>query len=66
MRKLAGAVASLSLRLEGWNDWLLELVMRVSAGNGTAPSREAVLEVISIVIEQIGRAEMTGATKWVE
>lgn len=66
MRKLAGAVASLSLRLEGWNDWLLELVMRVSSGNGIASSREAVLEVLSVVVEQIGRAEMTGAAKYVE
>lgn len=65
MRKLAGAVASLSVRLVGWNDWLLEVVMRVSAGNGTPPSREAILEVLSVIVEQIGRAEMMGASKCV-
>lgn len=64
MRKLASAVTSLSLRLEDWNDWLLEVILRVS-GDGRSVRREAVLEVLSIAIEQVSRAELVGAKKLV-
>lgn len=67
MRKLAGAVTSLSLRLalkEGdaeesgrWDHWLLEVMARVG---GAGTSREAVLEVLSVVVEQVARAELVG------
>ncbi|KAI5481218.1 Importin 13 [Pseudohyphozyma bogoriensis] len=64
LRKLAAAVTSLSLRLDDkWEDWLLEVIMRVAAGDGTpqgGSSREAVLEVLSVVIEQVTRADLVG------
>lgn len=63
MRKLAAAATSLSLQLAGWDDWLLEVVMRVAAGDsasGGAPLREAVLDVLSVAIEQVNRAELAG------
>lgn len=66
LRKLASAVTSLSLRLEDWEDWLLEVVVRVSAGDGTAgggSGREAVLEVLAVVIEQVARAELVGTKR---
>jgi hypothetical protein len=66
MRKLASAVTSLSLRLKGWQDWLLEVVVRVSAGDGNRKSApEAVLEVLGVVIEQVARAELVGGQRCV-
>lgn len=68
LRKLASAVTSLSLRLEDWEDWLLEVVVRVTAGDGTAgggSGREAVLEVLAVVIEQVARAELVGTKRCV-
>lgn len=60
-RKLASAITSLSLRLEIWDNWLLELIMRVSAGaGGIGTSREGVLEVLGVVIEQVSRANLVG------
>ncbi|GAA5942346.1 hypothetical protein JCM1841_003527 [Sporobolomyces salmonicolor] len=55
LRKLAAATTGLSLRLPKWDEWLLEAVMRVAASGA---GREATLEVLSIAIEQVGRAEL--------
>lgn len=60
MRKLAGATAGLSLRLDGWRDWLLEILMRVAGGGA---GREAVLEVLEVSIETVTRADLVGATR---
>jgi len=66
LRKLTAAATALSLKLEGqgegtrWNDWLLEVVMRV-AGGGAA--REASLEVLSVAIEEVSRAELPGSKR---
>jgi hypothetical protein len=64
MRKLAGAVTSLSLRLEGWENWLLEVITRVAGGEGRGSAREAVLEALSVVIEQVARAELVGNKRY--
>ncbi|GAA5900459.1 hypothetical protein JCM5296_001552 [Sporobolomyces johnsonii] len=55
LRKLAAATTGLSLRLPEWDEWLLEVVTRVAASGA---GREATLEVLSIAIEQVGRAEL--------
>ncbi|GAA6017231.1 hypothetical protein JCM10207_002578 [Rhodosporidiobolus poonsookiae] len=61
LRKLAAATTALSLRLlDSWSDWLLEVVMRV-AGSGAA--REASLEVLSVAIEEVSRAELVGSQR---
>lgn len=58
MRKLASAITSLSLRLsDSWKDWLLHVMLRVSAGGAR---REGVLDVLGVVIEQVARAELVG------
>lgn len=59
MRKLASALTSLSLRLPDWNDWLLEVMVRVGAGT----TRGAVLQIIAVVIEQVARIELVGPKK---
>lgn len=67
LRKLAGAVTSLSLRLKEWKDWLLEVIVRVEAGEGSeggnAGSREAILEILAVVIEQVARADLVGQAR---
>ena len=93
LRKLAGAVTGLSLRLHqyshqqsqraednaqaaAWDHWLLEVVARVAAPGkdasiaqqmgdtgvaiASAAAQANVLEVLSVVIEQVTRAEMVG------
>ncbi|GAA5825370.1 hypothetical protein JCM11251_006954 [Rhodosporidiobolus azoricus] len=61
LRKLAASATALSLRLEGkWEDWLLEVVMRVAAGGA---GREATLEVLAVAIEEVGRAELVGSKR---
>ncbi|GAA5962607.1 hypothetical protein JCM21900_001273 [Sporobolomyces salmonicolor] len=55
LRKLAAATTGLSLRLPQWDAWLLEAVVRAAASGA---GREATLEVLSIAIEQVGRAEL--------
>ncbi|GAA6037422.1 hypothetical protein JCM8097_008565 [Rhodosporidiobolus ruineniae] len=61
LRKLAAAVTALSLRLEdAWKDWLLEVVMRVAASGA---GREASLEVLSVAIEEVARAELVGSKR---
>ncbi|BGP50005.1 hypothetical protein JCM10450v2_005910 [Rhodotorula kratochvilovae] len=61
LRKLAAAATALSLRVEGrWQDWLLEVVMRVAGGGA---GREASLEVLSTAIEQVARAELVGSKR---
>ncbi|GAA5886599.1 hypothetical protein JCM6882_005828 [Rhodosporidiobolus microsporus] len=61
LRKLAASATALSLRLEGkWQDWLLEVVMRVAAGGA---GREASLEVLAVAIEEVGRAELVGSKR---
>lgn len=52
----------LSFKLEKWDDWLLEVVMRVSS---TGARREGTLEVLKEVIEMVGRAELIGAKRYV-
>ncbi|SCV73668.1 BQ2448_6098 [Microbotryum intermedium] len=62
LRKLASALTSLSLRLfnHGWDDWLLHIITRlVAAGTST----EGVLQVLSVVIEQVARAELSGTKR---
>ncbi|GAA6064370.1 hypothetical protein JCM10212_004103 [Sporobolomyces blumeae] len=44
----------------GWDDWLLQVIMRIAASGAT---REATLEVLGVVIEQVARAEMTGSKR---
>lgn len=84
LRKLASATTALSLRIatgngkggggeeedggEKWNDWLLEVMMRVAGGkreDGRGTSREATLEVLSVVVEQVDRAQLTGQKRCV-
>ncbi|GAA5991594.1 hypothetical protein JCM11641_004016 [Rhodosporidiobolus odoratus] len=61
LRKLAAAATAISLKVEGrWKDWLLEVVMRVSAGGAR---REGVLEVLQVAVEEVGRAELAGSKK---
>ncbi|GAA5977602.1 hypothetical protein JCM10908_005035 [Rhodotorula pacifica] len=61
LRKLAAATTSLSLRLGAeWNDWLLEVVMRIAASGA---AREASLEVLSTAIEEIARADFVGSQR---
>ncbi|KWU41813.1 hypothetical protein RHOSPDRAFT_36639 [Rhodotorula sp. JG-1b] len=61
LRKLAAATTSLSLRLGGeWNDWLLEVIMRIAASGA---AREASLEVLSTAIEEIARADFVGSQR---
>ncbi|GAA5999141.1 uncharacterized protein JCM10292_001618 [Rhodotorula paludigena] len=61
LRKLAAAATSLSVRVEGqWQDWLLEVVMRIAASGA---GREASLEVLSTAIEQVARAELVGSKR---
>lgn len=63
LRKLAAATTSLSLRLGGeWNDWLLEVIMRIAASGA---AREASLEVLSTAIEEIARADFVGSQRCV-
>ncbi|GAA5940498.1 uncharacterized protein JCM15063_002352 [Sporobolomyces koalae] len=45
---------------EPWQDWLLEVVMRIAASGSR---REAALEVLSDAIEQVHRAELTGTRR---
>ncbi|GAA5914025.1 uncharacterized protein JCM6883_007125 [Sporobolomyces salmoneus] len=45
---------------EAWEDWLLEVVVRLAASRSR---REAVLEVLAIVIEQVQRAELPGTKR---
>ncbi|GAA6015280.1 hypothetical protein JCM11491_000997 [Sporobolomyces phaffii] len=45
---------------EPWQDWLLQVVVRIAASGST---REAALEVLSTVIEQVQRAELTGTKR---
>lgn len=60
-RKLASAITSLSLKLEIWDNWLLELIMRVTAGShGVGTLREGVLDLLEVVIEQVSRANLVG------
>ncbi|CEQ40106.1 SPOSA6832_01697 [Sporobolomyces salmonicolor] len=63
LRKLAAATTGLSLRLPKWDEWLLEAVMRVAASGA---GREATLEVLSIAIEQVGRAELPANKRHVD
>ncbi|SCZ88620.1 BZ3500_MvSof-1268-A1-R1_Chr10-2g03022 [Microbotryum saponariae] len=65
LRKLASALTSLSLRLfdQGWDHWLLEIITRVVAA-GT--STEGVLQVLSVVIEQVARAELSATKRCVQ
>ncbi|BGP18218.1 hypothetical protein JCM10213v2_006275 [Rhodosporidiobolus nylandii] len=61
LRKLAAAATALSLRLEDrWKDWLLEAVMRVAASGA---GREGTLEVLSVAIEEVARAELVGSKR---
>ncbi|GAA5841296.1 hypothetical protein JCM3766R1_005019 [Sporobolomyces carnicolor] len=75
LRKLATAVVTYAIKREpassgkrvqsqegqeAWDNWLLETVVRVAASGS---SREAVLEVLAIAIEQVQRAELTGAKR---
>lgn len=61
LRKLAAATTGLSLRLGSeWNDWLLEVIMRVAASGA---AREANLEVLSTAIEEIARADFVGGQR---
>ncbi|GAA5959566.1 hypothetical protein JCM8115_003751 [Rhodotorula mucilaginosa] len=61
LRKLAAATTSLSLRIGGeWNDWLLEVIMRIAASGA---AREASLEVLSTAIEEIARADFVGSQR---
>ena len=63
LRKLAAATTSLSLRIGGeWNDWLLEVIMRIAASGA---AREASLEVLSTAIEEIARADFVGSQRYV-
>lgn len=76
LRKLSTAVVTYALKRFGtgvsgkrsqgegeeepWEDWLLEVVVRIAASGS---SREAALEVLAIVIEQVQRAELTGTKR---
>ncbi|GAA5873443.1 hypothetical protein JCM3774_002418 [Rhodotorula dairenensis] len=61
LRKLAAATTGLSLRLgPEWNDWLLEVIMRIAASGA---AREANLEVLSTAIEEIARADFVGGQR---
>lgn len=69
LRKLAAATVSLSVRLTEWNDWLLEVIMRVSAGDGSSEggtAREGLLEVLSVIVEQVARVDLTGQKRCVQ
>jgi len=64
LRKLSVAVVGYAIKVfdqskrgEGWEDWLLEVIVRVAASGSR---REAGLEVLSTAIEQVQRAELTG------
>ncbi|BGP56873.1 hypothetical protein JCM8202v2_004506 [Rhodotorula sphaerocarpa] len=61
LRKLAAATTRLSFRLGSeWQDWLLEVVMRIAASGA---AREASLEVLSTAIEEIARADFVGSQR---
>ena len=65
LRKLSVALVGYAIKVfdqkkrgeEGWEDWLLEVIVRVAASGSR---REAGLEVLSTAIEQVQRAELTG------
>jgi len=62
LRKLAVAITSLSFRLvpNEWPNWLLETMLRLSA---SGCSRIGVYEVLTLVIEEVGRADIIGSKK---
>ncbi|KAK4050191.1 hypothetical protein OIO90_005173 [Microbotryomycetes sp. JL221] len=73
LRKLSSTITSLSFQLVGntnnkhqedndepvqeWNGWLLQVMSRLAAAGA---HRRAILQVLSVVIEQVTRAELVG------
>lgn len=61
--KLSVALSSLSLHLQPkgeWENWLLESTMTLS---GTSCSKDAIYELLVIVVEEASRADLVGRAR---